>query len=97
MWERKGLAGTLGIENIATVPAVVLAVHEAKCRPASHADVRVDPFGRLNVKRKLVSGLHTEIKKTYCVAFQHSTCYFCLWGELKPFDLQLAIGFAKVH
>ena len=49
------------------------------------------------MKRKLVSGLHTKIKKTYCVAFQHSTCYFCLWGELKPFDLQLAIGFAKVH
>lgn len=44
--QRDGLAGTRPAENISTVATMVLSVCKGKGRPAAHANVRVDPFGR---------------------------------------------------
>lgn len=44
MWERYGFGGTLLVEDISTVTAMVLSVGEGEGGPTSHANVRVAPF-----------------------------------------------------
>jgi hypothetical protein len=48
MWQRDSLAGTLSIENIATVSAMMLAIHETEGCSASHTNIGVNPLRGLS-------------------------------------------------
>ena len=85
MWQR-GREVRAGLaEALATVTAVVFAVGEGEGSAATHADIRVNPFGRLDFREPSCQLTDSE-KQTlktmwtgaaYCRAVYHATCDTC--------------------
>ena len=85
MGKREDLARALLVKDVAAISTVVLSIREAEGSSTSHANIRVGPFGGLQVVSKL--GLNVFFSNTYRTAVQHALGNVDLWWEMEPVPL----------
>ena len=85
MGKREDLARALLVKDVAAISTMVLSIREAEGSSTSHANIRVSPFGWLQVVSKL--GLNIFLSNTYRTAVQHALGNVDLWWEMEPVPL----------
>ncbi len=85
MGKRDDFARALLVKDVAAVSTVVLSIREAEGSSTSHANIRVSPFGGLQVVSKLA--LNILFSKAYRTAVQHALGNIDLWWEMEPVPL----------
>jgi len=85
MGKREDLARALLVKDVAAISTMVLSIREAEGSSTSHANIRVGPFGGLQVVSKLA--LNISFSNTYRTAIQHALGNIDLWWEMEPVPL----------
>lgn len=85
MRKREDFARALLVKDVATISTVVLSIREAEGSSTSHANIRVGPFGGLQVVSKLA--LNIFFSNTYRTAIQHALGNIDFWWEMEPVPL----------
>jgi hypothetical protein len=95
-WER--LARALLVETATAVAAMMLAVCKGKTCSASHANVGIDPLGRLHndMSAKHSRGVEQVEGYAYSAAIYHAASNRSLWRELVAVSLQTLVDLPNI-